>query len=299
MESNIVVFYENSKDKNSTMFELAWRGVLCGKIIVPDDGSTIEFTPNHAINPYYARRIAKQIYEKFTQEIHVTLPRTQFNFGAKDMVIPLHSQKKVTDDAEWIKYYNLADKYMGKYRKVKSDDGMVVELMLKKAISVNDAIAVINTFLRKNKTVKFTVSQLVEKPITVTKTMSKSEIDAIVAHVLVWHNTKNQKLAESNDSEYVVPDHNPQKNIDPMIMAKALTIMCGNKQSEIDAKAKAQQKANELYAFVKLLDKDGKFICNIYPNKKAHEEIVKAKIKAEMTKSISRRIEQFTKEKEE
>jgi len=75
--------------------------------------------------------------------------------------------------------------------------------------------------------------------------------------------------------------------------------MCGNKQSEIDAKEKAQQKANELYVFVKLLDKDGKFICNIYPNKKAHEEIVKAKIKAEMTKSISRRIEQFTKEKEE
>lgn len=295
MESNTVIFYEKSKNKNSTTFELAWRGVLCGKIIVPDDGSTIEFTPNHAINPYYARRIAKQIYEKFTQEIHVTLPRTQFNFGAKDMVVPLYSRKKVTNDAEWIKYYNLADKYMGKHRKVKSDDGMVVELVLKKAISVNDAIAVINTFLRKNKIVKFTVAQLVDKPITVTKSMAKSEIESIVAHVLVWHNIKDK----TNDSEYDVPDHNPRKDIDPMIMAKALTIMCGNKQSEIDAKEKAQQKANELYAFIKLLDKDGKFMCNIYPNKKAHEEILKAKIKAEMTKSISRRIEQFIKEKGE
>ncbi len=118
--------------------------------------------------------------------------------------------------------------------------------------------------------------------------------------VAVKSKTKVQKKHVDDDVDIKVIDHNPRHDIDPMILAKALTLICGPKQSLDDAKLKAQQKANEQYIYIKLLDKDSKFICNIYPtiSKKEHEKFIKEKIQRDLGKQTLQRIGQFINQKE-
>ena len=77
------------------------------------------------------------------------------------------------------------------------------------------------------------------------------------------------------EDDFVPKSMEPARDIDPMILAKPLTLFCNPKQTIEEAKKSAQQKSNELYTFVKLLDSNGKFVCNIYPTITAKEHAMR------------------------
>jgi hypothetical protein len=107
-------------------------------------------------------------------------------------------------------------------------------------------------------------------------------------------------LKSINNEDIDMPDHNLRHDIDPMLLSRELTLICGPKQSLENAKSKAQQTANNKYVYIKLLDKDSKFICYIYPtiSKKEYDILMKEKIQMAVGRQFLQRLGQSVNQKE-
>ncbi|MBR6838287.1 MAG: hypothetical protein IKM94_01840 [Alphaproteobacteria bacterium] len=281
--------------------------LVVGKLVVPNDDKfvlDISFEDNFN-NHYLKTRILNETQKKFQRDILFV-----DKYG-KEKVLLANKQtnKPQKETSEWKRYYDFVNKYMGKYRNIRFNKQIGIELVFKKKAEIKDIVLAINTFLKKYPFVNFTVSQIVSKPVNINNTMSKTEIDAIVAHTMTWgeikHNTtqpqqKNQEQVKtptikpvdakpiesktesikSNDAIELLPD------VDAVQKMKALQLTIGAKQTLDDAKKKAQHLANLQSLTVKLLDVSGKFIGYIVPQNV--EEMRKARIK-EIKKHLAMR----------
>ena len=292
MESNKVKYYTKSETDSEKTIDVAYKGLLFATIIVPKDKKLpITLNPLNGIDPYYARRIATLIYLEYKRDVNVHMKRSCFKIDAScvQQKKPMHKNP----DLEWRKYYDLVNKYMGKYCEYKCDKKIGINLVLKKNVKTEDAISAINTFLKKYPFVKLTVSQHINNPIDFDDTMSGQEIKAIVVSVLTWADVKNNAVKKYSDSKQQtvlqprnekqttetdddcetvsMANRDPRRDLDPMILEKPLTLICNPNQDVETAKKLAQKKANEQYTWIKLLDNNSRFICNIYPTITAKE----------------------------
>lgn len=264
-----IKYYQKSNDEKSTIYEIAYMGMLVGQIIVPNaKNKQMEFIAYPGINTAYARKILKILYAKFNRNILVKGLKKSFVFsGAKT--------KKAKKINSWVRYRDNVNQYIGKYREFKNKGTVGIELVLKKLIKTNDAVCAIQTLLKKYPVIKLTVAQTMSKPMDFNDSMSRDEIQTQIIYVLTWEQTKQNatqatlkpvnKEPIDDEPAVVANQHEFRHDIDPMMRAKALTLMMGVKQTVDDAKKKAQEKADDQYVCVKLLDKDGHFIENFYP----------------------------------
>ena len=264
-----IKYYQKFNDEKSTIYEIAYMGMLVGQIIVPNaKNKQMEFIAYPGINTAYARKILKILYAKFNRNILVKGLKKSFVFsGAKT--------KKAKKINSWVRYRDNVNQYIGKYREFKNKGTVGIELVLKKLIKTNDAVYAIQTLLKKYPVIKLTVAQTMSKPMDFIDSMSRDEIQTQIVYVLTWEQTKQNatqatlkpvnKEPIDDEPAVVANQHEFRHDIDPMIRAKALTLMMGVKQTVDDAKKKAQEKADDQYVCVKLLDKDGHFIENFYP----------------------------------
>ena len=264
-----IKYYQKSNDEKSTIYEIAYMGMLVGQIIVPNaKNKQMEFIAYPGINTVYARKILKILYAKFNRNILVKGLKKSFVFsGAKT--------KKAKKINSWVRYRDNVNQYIGKYREFKNKGTVGIELVLKKLIKTNDAVCAIQTLLKKYPVIKLTVAQTMSKPMDFIDSMSRDEIQTQIVYVLTWEQTKQNatqatlkpvnKEPIDDEPAVVANQHEFRHDIDPMMRAKALTLMMGIKQTVDDAKKKAQEKADDQYVCVKLLDKDGHFIENFYP----------------------------------
>ena len=264
-----IKYYQKSNDEKSTIYEIAYMGMLVGQIIVPNaKNKQMEFIAYPGINTAYARKILKILYAKFNRNILVKGLKKSFVFsGAKT--------KKAKKINSWVRYRDNVNQYIGKYREFKNKGTIGIELVLKKLIKTNDAVCAIQTLLKKYPVIKLTVAQTMSKPMDFIDSMSRDEIQTQIVYVLTWEQTKQNatqatlkpvnKEPIDDEPAVVANQHEFRHDIDPMMRAKALTLMMGVKQTVDDAKKKAQEKADDQYVCVKLLDKDGHFIENFYP----------------------------------
>lgn len=264
------------------IYSVNMGNLVVGKLVVPnDDKFVLDISFEDNFNNYYLKnRILNETFKKFRRDILFVDKHGKEKLFSKTIKTPI-IQKKETP--EWKRYSGFDNKYMGKYREIKFNKQIGIELVFKKKAEIKDIVLVINTFLKKYPFVNFTVSQIVSKPVNINNTMSKTEIDAIVAHTMTWGEIKPQKkytipkpqTVEPKEDDFVPKSMEPARDIDPMILAKPLTLFCNPKQTIEEAKKSAQQKSNELYTFVKLLDSNGKFVCNIYPTITAKEHAMR------------------------
>lgn len=264
-----IKYYQKFNDEKSTIYEIAYMGMLVGQIIVPNaKNKQMEFIAYPGINTAYARKILKILYAKFNRNILVKGLKKSFVFsGAKT--------KKAKKINSWVRYRDNVNQYIGKYREFKNKGTVGIELVLKKLIKTNDAVCAIQTLLKKYPVIKLTVAQTMSKPMDFNDSMSRDEIQTQIVYVLTWEQTKQNatqatlkpvnKEPIDDEPAVVANQHEFRHDIDPMMRAKALTLMMGVKQTVDDAKKKAQEKADDQYVCVKLLDKDGHFIENFYP----------------------------------
>lgn len=286
-----VQYYQKSANKKATVFEVALGGVLSGKLTVPHNTKkAIEFVVRPNIGDFYAKRIAYAIYKKFNQTVSVKCAGNIFEIGKTDAARKAAKKKEYLTDTNWKRYYNFVNKYTGKYRKFDDNGEIGIELCLKKKISEQEALYAISSFIKKYSVIKLTISQTTQDIIDIDKSMSEAEIKSCIHDILSCDEIKpvpEPVLDEpvkttqiDNDLEPDVTDCTPKHKLDPMILAKALIFFRGPKQTVDVAISTAQRKADELYAYVKLLDTDGKFIANIYPtiSQQVYEKRIKEQI---------------------
>ena len=224
----------------------------------------------------------KQIYRELKRDVFVQMTRKSFTVTAdlekKNQAKNGNKKPKVL----WRQMNNLVNVRIGKYREFKCDNGIGAEMLFVKLVKVEDAFWALSTLLKNHAMVKFTVSQMMQEPVEVKNTLSKPEIMSIVMHVFTWYETKrkysdsrkqpvliNDKTAVKEDEEIVSQSitENAPKDIDPAILLKVLTLTMNKKSTVEEAKRKAQITANTQNMAVKLLDTNGHFVCNLYPQK--------------------------------
>lgn len=278
--------------------------LVAGQLVVPNDTRfvlDISFEDNFN-NSSITKFILKEALKNFQRDILFV------DKHGKEKLLLANKQtnKHKKETPEWKRYYGFDNKYMGKYRNIRFNKQIGIELVFKKNAEIKDIVLTINTFLKKYPFVNFTVSQIVSKPVNINNTMSKTEIDAIVAHTMTWtkHNTtqpqqKKQeqvktptaKPVESKTESITLPKESNEAiellpDVDAVQKMKALQLTIGAKQTLDDAKKKAQYLANLQSVTVKLLDVSGKFIGYIVPQN--IEEMRKARIK-EIKKHLAMR----------
>lgn len=285
--------------------------LVAGKLVVPNDTRfvlDISFKDNFN-NSSITKFILKEALKNFQRDILFV----DKNGKEKLLLANKQTNKHKKETPEWKRYSGFDNKYMGKYRKIKFNKQIGIELVFKKNAEIKDIILTINTFLKKYPFVNFTISQIVSKPVNINNTMSKTEIDAIVAHTMTWgeikHNTtqpqqKKQELVKtptvksvdakpiesktesitlpkkSNDGIELFPD------VDAVQKMKVLQLTIGAKQTLDNAKKKAQHLANLQSVTIKLFNVSGKFEGYIVPQNV--EEMRKARIK-EIKKHLAMR----------
>ena len=282
MEHKINIEYINKKyDASGVSYDVVLVGILVGQIFIPNGtDKKIVLTLNHGMQPFYVNKIAVDVCKKYRDGIIVQMPRKKFEFNLQDSV---NTKPKPVVEESWTRYYNFTNQCMGKYREFKSKKRVCIDLVLKKNISRHDAFMTIWTLLKQYPVIKMTFSKSDDAPIKFDESMCVDDIKSILAGILskkkqpvravanintpVVENTKPEQIVvEKNDEITPVTDDAPHAtHIDPMIIAKAVTVTMNKKQTVDAAKQRAQQMANLQYVAVKLLDADGKFICNIYP----------------------------------
>ena len=162
--------------------------MVAGKLVVPNDTKfvlNILFEDDFN-NPYLKTRILNETQKKFHRDILFVNKKGKEKLFSK----PTNSSK-TQQKSQWKRYYDFVNKYMGKYRKIRFNKQIGIELVFKKKAEIKDIVLAINTFLKKYPFVNFTVSQIVSKPVNINNTMSKTEIDTIVAHTMTWGETKH------------------------------------------------------------------------------------------------------------
>jgi len=281
--------------------------MVAGQLVVPNDTRfvlDISFEDDFN-NSSITKFILKEALKNFQRDILFV----DKNGKEKLLLANKQTNKLKKETPEWKRYYDFVNKYMGKYRKIRFNKQIGIELVFKKKAEIKDIVLTINTFLKKYPFVNFTVSQIVSNPVNINNTMSKTEIDAIVAHTMTWGETKHnttqpqQKKQEPVKTPTVKPvDAKPIESktesiktndaielfpdVDAVQKMKALQLTIGAKQTLDDAKKKAQYLANLQSVTVKLLDVSGKFIGYIAPQNV--EEMRKARIK-EIKKHLAMR----------
>lgn len=281
MAKDKILLHSVSKNKDGETFDVRWNGLLVGTVVVPyNTAAVLDFSTKPGVDYYYIRKAALKLYDEHQRDVVVHMKRKTFSVS-KEISNTKPKQPKLL----WKKIYNMDKKTIGKFCELKLDDGIGADVVFVKRISSNDAVWAINTLLKTKKysTVQFTVSQMLSKPVRISNTASKKDITAIIACVMVWNEIKQEKqeqpkpkeITKESDDDFVPKSMEPSHDIDPMILAKVLTLVCSPKQTIDNAKKAAQQKANDQYTCVKLLDKDSKFICNIYPTITAKEHALR------------------------
>lgn len=282
MEHKINIEYINKKyDASGISYDVVLVGILVGQIFIPNGtGEKIVLTLNHGMQPFYVNKIAVDVCKKYRDGIIVQMPRKKFEFNLKDSV---NTKPKPVVEKPWTRYYNFINQYMGKYREYESKKRVCIDLVLKKRISRHDAFMAIRMLLKKYPVIKLTISQSDIAPIKFDESMDIDDIKSILVdsmskkkqpvraaaniNIPIVVDTKPEPIVadDFDETEPVTDDAPHVPHIDPMIIAKAVTVTMNKKQTVDAAKQRAQQMANLQYVAVKLLDADGKFICNIYP----------------------------------
>lgn len=266
MDKKIKIEYINQKlETLGISFDVVLAGILCGRVFIPNNkNKKIVLTIYQGIQSFYVNKIATDVYKKYDKNIIVQTPRKRFEFTAPEA-------DNNDDSQPWTRYYNPANKYIGKYREVKSGKQIGVDFVLKKTINQDDAFIAIKMLLKKYTVAETTISQRDIAPVSFTKSMPDDDIWSILVGIFPKKNIDVlDPRAETTVEKFDTPEHPDVANdgipsIDPMILAKMLTVIMNKKQTVDAATQRAQQLANKQYVVVKLLDADGKFVCTIYP----------------------------------
>ncbi len=292
-----------SSDRCSTtdkIYSVNVGDLVAGKLVVPNDTRfvlNILFEDNFN-NHYLKTRILNETQKKFHRDILFVNKQGKEKLFSK----PTNSSK-TQQKSQWKRYYNFVNKYMGKYREYNDKNQPCVELVLKKVISQKDAIFAIKEFLKKYSVVRLTITQHSKNPVDFKRSFGDKDIKVMVLSILLSNHETTEKhfsdtkhvetMLQNPDSKIVEQESVAQTNIpkipehiDPIVLSKTLTLTMNQKQTIESAQKRAQIMANLQYVCVKLLDKNGKFVCNIYPQNV--EEMRKARIE-EIKKHLAMR----------
>ena len=239
MTTDKILLHSVSKNKDGETFDVRWNGLLVGTLVIPSNATDVlDFTTKPGVNTYYIQKAALKLYDEHKRDVVVHMKRKTFTVS-NDLSNVKPKQPKLL----WKKIYNMDKKPIGKFRELKLDDGIGADVVFVKRISSNDAVWAINTLLKTKKysTVQFTVSKMLSKPVSINNTASKQDITAIIACVMVWNEIKQEQpkpkeITKEADDEFVPKSMEPSHDIDPMILAKVLTLVCSPKQTIDNAK---------------------------------------------------------------
>ncbi len=272
--------------------------MVAGKLVVPNDTKfvlNILFEDDFN-NHYLKTRILNETFKKFHRDILFVNKQGKEKLFSK----PTNSSK-TQQKSQWKRYYDFVNKYMGKYREYNDKNQPCVELVLKKVINQKDAIFAIKEFLKKYSVVRLTITQHSKNPVDFKKSLGDKDIKAMVLSILLSNQETTEKhfsdtkyvetMSQNPDSKIVEQESAAQndiqkipEHIDPVVLSKTLTLTMNQKQTIESARERAQIMANLQYVCVKLLDKNGKFVCNIYPQSVD-------KIRAARLKHLSRELQ--------
>lgn len=272
--------------------------MVAGKLVVPNDTKfvlNILFEDDFN-NHYLKTRILNETFKKFHRDILFVNKQGKEKLFSK----PTNSSK-TQQKSQWKRYYDFVNKYMGKYREYNDKNQPCVELVLKKVINQKDAIFAIKEFLKKYSVVRLTITQHSKNPVDFKKSLGDKDIKAMVLSILLSNQETTEKhfsdtkyvetMSQNPDSKIVEQESAVQndiqkipEHIDPVVLSKTLTLTMNQKQTIESARERAQIMANLQYVCVKLLDKNGKFVCNIYPQSVD-------KIRAARLKHLSRELQ--------
>lgn len=272
--------------------------MVAGKLVVPNDTKfvlNILFEDDFN-NHYLKTRILNETFKKFHRDILFVNKQGKEKLFSK----PTNSSK-TQQKSQWKRYYDFVNKYIGKYREYNDKNQPCVELVLKKVISQKDAIFAIKEFLKKYSVVRLTITQHSKNPVDFKKSLGDKDIKAMVLSILLSNHETTEKhfsdikyvetMSQNPDSKIVEQESAAQndiqkipEHIDPVVLSKTLTLTMNQKQTIESAQKRAQIMANLQYVCVKLLDKNGKFVCYIYPQSVD-------KIRAARLKHLSRELQ--------
>lgn len=270
--------YENYTEK---AYDFSWRGVLVGVVIVPFiKEEPVDFVANGTITMGTARQAARFLYKRFERDISVQrgkrivlLNREYFE---KTVEKPVKERTEIISG--WRIYNAYGKTYIGKIAEENYD---VVKLRIKKhGAFADDVIHAVHSLLKKYKIVKLTTLDDPTQEAIFDNDSGSSLIETIVINKFGMEKrydpNKQKNVVKPKPVKKIKPKFEPKntepkdsidetKHVDPVVLQKPLTLMKGSKQTIEAAKEKSQQMANLQYVCVKLLDENGKFICNIYP----------------------------------
>ncbi len=272
--------------------------LVAGKLVVPNDTRfvlDISFEDNFN-NSSITKFILKEALKNFQRDILFVNKQGKEKLFSK----PTNSSK-TQQKSQWKRYYDFVNKYVGKYREYNDKNQPCVELVLKKVVSQKDAIFAIKEFLKKYSVVRLTITQHSKNPVDFKKSLGDKDIKAMVLSILLsnheitekhFSDTKYVETISQNPDLKIVEQESAAQNdiqkipehIDPVVLSKTLTLIMNKKQTIESARERAQIMANLQYVCVKLLDKNGKFVCNIYPQSVD-------KIRAARLKHLSRKLQ--------
>ncbi len=280
------------------IYSVNMGNLVVGKLVVPnDDKFVLDISFEDNFNNYYLKtRILNETQKKFQRDILFVNKQGKEKLFSK----PTNSSK-TQQKSQWKRYYDFVNKYMGKYREYNDKNQPCVELVLKKVINQKDAIFAIKEFLKKYSVVRLTITQHSKNPVDFKKSLGDKDIKAMVLSILLSNQETTEKhfsdtkhvetISQTPDSKIVEQESAAQndiqkipEHIDPVVLSKTLTLTMNQKQTIESARERAQIMANLQYVCVKLLDKNGKFVCNIYPQSVD-------KIRAARLKHLSRELQ--------
>ena len=293
-DENLLLTQE-SQDENETLYTVTWKGIVVGKLTVPiEENFVLIFTQNEKYNGYLLNKILADLYKKYHRDILFVNNKGKSKVFTKKIT----AQKK--QEASWNRCTNNTNQYLGAYREYKSQEKQCIELRLKKLVTYDDAFYAIHKYLKKYNEIKLTISQLVDKPVVFKSPMGIDDIKQKLLIVTTWADTKRNApkfQTQIQDKKHAVKAPEPKPldikpsatiettddkiellmDVDPVQKIRVLQYRMSNKQSESDAKKRAQRMANLQYTTVKLFNSDDKFIGYIVPRnvEKIREHIAK------------------------
>ena len=305
-----VKFLEQNKTDCETEYKVCLAGTFVGQLFVPNEtNKKAVLKTYHVLEKKYLTRIASDVTNKYKLDVSVQTPRKEYEFYTTSFNAP--KPKKIPDNLKWRTYIIHGKMYVGKVAEFNYENKIAVAFRIKKyELFADDIVYSVCSLLKKYPLVKLSSAKnpdvftnidttfdthtieyiiknnfnLPSKVIPVeTITATPTETPQIIKDVKIDNNVET--TSNNNIPEKPVKKYDDSQTIDPVIFFKTLTLTMNKTQTLDKARQSAQQMANLQYVCVKLLDNNGKFVCNMYPQniEKIREERL-AQIKQMMGK---------------
>ena len=261
-----------------TVYDFYWHGVLVGVVNVPFiKDEPVEFITKNIISMSDIRQASRFLYKNYERDISVQHGKKIILLDRNYFEKPVDKKiKERTDNlSEWRIYNAYGRIYIGKI--LEESFNTVILRIKKSGAFAEDVIHSVNSLLKKYDVVKLTMLYAPEKQATFERDFNSSLINTIIINKIGMPKKcdAGKKIVKQTPVKAVKskPDDNTKtnylvndtKHIDPALLSKTLTVTMNKTQTLESAKQRAQHMANLQYVCIKLLDNNGKFVCNIYP----------------------------------